>query len=106
MELMMQTAGQTHQEICSSLSEGMPFGEVHVAQIFAKLDHGIGTMNASGCVLRRHKDERWLLSGVCGQAPRNRLLAPSALDSRARYNALRAVISHLVGSESRNEIKS
>jgi len=92
MELMMQTAGQTHQEICSSLSEGMPFGEVHVAQIFAKLDHGIGTMNASGCVLRRHKDERWLLSGVCGQArgivfshPARWTLAPVTILSERRF---------------------
>src|SRR4029077_13755986 len=106
MQVVMQTAGQTHQDICSSLSKGMRFGEVHVAQIFAQLDHGTGTMNASGRVVRQRKDERWLLSGVCGQAPRNRLLTLSALDSRARYNTLRAEISHLVGSESRDEEKS
>jgi hypothetical protein len=63
-------------------------------------------MSASGWVLRRHKGERWFLSSIWGHALRNRLLALSTLDTRARYNRLQAEIFHLMRSESGDEEKS
>ena len=63
-------------------------------------------MNTSGWVLRRHKGERWFLSSVWGHALRNRLLALSALYSRARYIPIQAEISHLMRSESGDKEKS
>jgi hypothetical protein len=37
---------------------GLPFGELHVAQIFAQLDHGIGTINAGCCLTRQQYHEK------------------------------------------------
>ena len=43
--MLEQTASQTCMELCSSVSEGNPFGDFHITQFFSQLVQGISAID-------------------------------------------------------------